>query len=233
MRGVLRVGVAASTCVLAVACGSNDEPSFGATVSAAKGTGAVLDSTQLTARMLGGSDLPGDFTAMPPRSTDASTSPVPESALTNPADCARLLTTIAKQWPGASGTASVQFAGPSYATIDVDMASYQDAALTPAFDALQAQPRRCGKYSSEDAGVAVDYRTEPLTLPTLPTLPTLGDASTAFVVTAKSDDMTLTSSAALAQVGNTLVQVVVTAPESIDPGVLSDVMGAQVRKLRG
>ncbi|MFC6011932.1 hypothetical protein [Nocardia lasii] len=230
--GSLRLGAAVSACVGLVsiaACGSDDAESpssFPATVAAAPGTGApIRDSAQLAAELLAADDLPGDFAVVPPRGE--STGPaVPPAALTDPPDCARLLSPIAQQWPGASATASVQFAGPSFATIDIDAATYTDTALTPAFEALQAQPRRCARYSGDDAGVRIDYRATGLDQPAA------GDASSAFTLTATSEGLTLTSAIALVQVGNTVVQVIVTAPEVVDPGVLADLTAAQVRKLR-
>ncbi|MFI5503629.1 hypothetical protein ACIA5E_31610 [Nocardia asteroides] len=230
---LLRVGAAASACAALAAvagCGSDEEStaSFPSAATAAPGTGTVVrDSAQLSAGLLGAGDLPGDFTAMPPRTPSGEGAAVPPAASTNPPDCGRLLSPVAEQWPGSAAAASVQFAGPSYATIDIDAASYPDAALAAAFDALQAQPRRCGSYTGDDAGVHIDYRTAALDQPPA------GDASSAFTLSASSDGLTLTSATALVQVGNTLVQVVVTAPESVDPGVLADLTAAQVRKLRG
>ncbi len=234
--GALRVGAAVSACVglAAVAgCGSDDAADspgsgpFSAPVTAAPGTGAVVrDAAQLSAGLLAATDLPGDFAVVPPRG-DAAEPAVPPAAPTDPPDCGRLLSPIAQQWPGSAAAASVQFAGPSFATIDIDAASYPDAALAPAFDALQAQPRRCTSYSGDDAGVRIEYRTSALAQPPV------GDARSAFTLTATSDGLTLTSATSLVQVGNTLVQVVVTAPEVVDPGVLSDLTAAQVRKLRG
>ncbi|MFE3321217.1 hypothetical protein [Nocardia sp. NPDC059195] len=237
MRGrSLRVGAAVSACagLAAIAgCGSDDTVDspgsgpFSAAVTAAPGTGAVVrDAAQLSAGLLAATDLPGAFAVVPPRG-ESDEPAVPPAALTNPPDCGRLLLPIAQQWPGSAAAASVQFAGPSFATIDIDAASYPDAALAPAFDALQAQPRRCTSYSGDDAGVRIEYRTSALAQPPA------GDAGSAFTLTATSEGLTLTSATSLVQVGNTLVQVVVTAPEVVDPGVLSDLTAAQVRKLRG
>lgn len=233
---VLRVGAVASACVGLVGiagCGSDDtvdspgSGSFSAAVTAAPGTGTVVrDPVQLSAGLLAETDLPGDFAVVPPRG-ETDEPAVPAAAPTDPPDCGRLLSPIAQQWPGSAAAASVQFAGPSFATIDIDAASYPDTALVPAFDALQAQPRRCTSYSGEDEGVRIEYRTAALSQPAA------GDASSAFTVTATSEGLTLTSATSLVQVGNTLVQVVVTAPEVVDPGVLSDLTAAQVRKLRG
>ncbi|MEV6219400.1 hypothetical protein [Nocardia sp. NPDC051833] len=229
---LLRASAAASACAAlagVVGCGSDDEPagSFPAAATAAPGSGTVMrDPAQLAAGLLAAPDLPGDFSVVPPRTGDDGPA-VPPAAPTDPPDCGRLLSSIAEQRPGSSAAASVQFAGPSYATIDIDAASYPDAALAAAFDAVQAQPRRCAAYTGDDAGVHIDYRTTALSQPPA------GDASSAFTLTATSEGLTLTSATALVQVGNTLVQVVVTAPETVDPGVLADLTAAQVRKLRG
>ncbi|MFD3705235.1 hypothetical protein ACFWUP_19015 [Nocardia sp. NPDC058658] len=239
MRGsALRASAVVSACVglsVLAGCGSDYEecPSGAACVpwtgpvTAAPGNGNVVrDPAQLSAGLLAATDLPGDFAVVPP-STEPDGPAVPEKALTDPPDCARLLSPISQQWPGSAAAASVQFAGPSFATIDIDAASYPDTALAPAFDALQAQPRRCASYSGEDEDVRIEYRAAALSQPSA------GDAATAFTVTATSEGLTLTSAASIVQVGNTLVQVVVTAPEVVDPGVLSDLTAAQVRKLRG
>ncbi|TCJ90102.1 PknH-like protein [Nocardia alba] len=237
MRGdSLRVGAVVSACVGlvgVVGCGSDDTADspgsgpFSAAVTAAPGTGSVIrDPARLSAGLLAETDLPGDFAVVAPRE-ETDQPAVPQAAPTDPPDCGRLLSPIAQQWPGSAAAASVQFAGPSFATIDIDAASYPDAALGPAFDALQAQPRRCTGYSGEDAGVRIEYRTSALAQPPA------GDAGSAFALTATSEGLTLTSATSLVQVGNTLVQVVVTAPEVVDPGVLADLTAAQVRKLRG
>ncbi|UGT54564.1 hypothetical protein [Nocardia asteroides] len=239
MRSTLRrAGAAVSACAVltgVVACGSDEDECgaggscpapFGPTVTAAPGTGAVVDDpARLSAGLLAATDLPGDFSVVPPRGESADPA-VPPVAPTDPPDCARLLSPIATQRPGSSAAASVQFAGPSFATIDIDAASYPDASLAGAFDALQDQPRRCVSYTGEDEGVRIDYRTAPLDQPKA------GDAHSAFTLTAASEGLTLTSATALVQVGNTLVQIVVTAPEVVDPGVLADLTAAQVRKLR-
>ncbi|MFC4376025.1 hypothetical protein ACFO5K_18140 [Nocardia halotolerans] len=233
-----RVRAVASACaVLAgvVACGSADEdcasddscPPTWTRVAAAPGTGDVIDDpARLTAGLLAETDLPGEFTLMPPR-PPADEAAVPPVAPTDPPDCARLLTPLAQQWPGAAADAAVHFAGPSYATIDIDAASYSDSALGTAFTALQERVHRCGAYTGDDAGVHIDYRAAPLSQPPA------GAASSAFTLTATSEGLTLTSATSLVQVGNTLVQVVITAPEAVDPEVLSELTAAQVRKLRG
>ncbi|KAF0842425.1 hypothetical protein FNL39_1115 [Nocardia caishijiensis] len=234
MRSVLaRLGAVASACAALAACSSNADDcgascatTWPAPASAAPGPGAVRDQAQLTAGLLAATDLPGDFTAVPPRGQGEDT-PVPADAPTDPVDCGRLLTPIAQQWPGSAASASVQFAGPSFATIDIDAASYPDSALAAAFDSLQSRPRRCTAYTGDDAGVRIDYRTAPLDQPPV------GDAGSAFTLTATSEGLTLTSATSLVQAGNTLVQVVVTAPEEVDPGVLADLTAAQVRKMRG
>ncbi|MEU4600078.1 hypothetical protein [Nocardia sp. NPDC023988] len=235
MRSALARAVAvASACAALAACSSTSDDcgascatTWPAPAAAAPGSGLVVrDQAQLSAGLLAAIDLPGDFTAVPPRSAGDDAA-MPADAPTDPADCGRLLTPIAQQWPGSAAAASVQFAGPSFATIDIDAASYPDTALAAAFDSLQSRPRRCTSYTGDDAGVRIDYRTGPLEQPPV------GDAGSAFTLTATSEGLTLTSATSLVQVGNTLVQVVVTAPEEVDPGVLADLTAAQVRKLRG
>ncbi len=225
---------AAASVVLGAGCGSPEPaaespglPPLGPVVAAAAVTGSPeTDSDRLRDRLLGDADLPSGFTALPPRAeagmatTDASP--------TNPAECAKVLTPLGAQQSGALAQASTHYAGPNFSSIDIDAASYQQDTVAGAFSAVQETLRRCAHYSGADAtDIAVEYRIGGLTQPPA------GDAAAAFQVRTTSEGLTLGSSVAIVQVGSTLVQVAVTAPEAVDPGVLSALTAAQVRRLKG
>ncbi|MEV6326027.1 hypothetical protein AB0M45_33400 [Nocardia sp. NPDC051787] len=225
---------AAASVVLAAGCGapepaaeSPELPPLGPIVAATPVTVAPeTDSDRLRDRLLGDADLPSGFTALPPRA-DAGMAPT-DASPTNPAECAKVLTPLGAQQPGALAQASTQYAGPNFSSIDIDAASYQQDALTGAFSAVQEMLRRCAHYSGADAtDIAVEYRIGGLAQPAA------GHAAAAFQVRTTSEGLTLGSSVAIVQVGSTLVQVAVTAPEAVDPGVLSALTAAQVRRLNG
>ncbi|MFF0542349.1 hypothetical protein ACWEQ0_11545 [Nocardia thailandica] len=234
------VGAALAGCaVLGVsACGADEDtdtpapppapPALGAAVPAAPGVGvSIPDSALLAAGLLGTTDLPSDFTALPPR-TGSSVASGAEVAPTTPAECAKILVPLAAQYPGSTAAAQATYAGPDFSSIDIDAAAYPDAALAPAFASFQALVSRCASYSGADGtGIHIEYRAGALPQPPA------GDASTAFQVNTSSEGLTLYSAVSLVQVGNTLVQIAVTAPSAVEPGVLTDVTAAQVRKLRG
>ncbi|MGK8524593.1 hypothetical protein ACRS6B_24965 [Nocardia asteroides] len=236
-RVIRAVGLplAAASVALAAGCGSSesaapglpDLPPLGPPVSAAPVTTAPeTDSGRLGAQLLGESNLPSGFTALPPRA-DAGTAPAGASA-SNPPECAKVLTPLGGQYSGALAQASTQYAGPNFSSINIDAASYPPDALAGALSTVQETLRRCVRYSGADAtDIPVDYRIGGLAQPAA------GDAATAFQVRATSDGLALGSSVAIVQVGSTLAQIAVTAPESVDPGVLSALTAVQVRRLRG
>lgn len=231
-----RCGMLAALVPLVVAgCGSQepapagkaDLPALGPVVAAAPVTAAPeTDSARLRERLLGDTDLPADFTALPPAAETgggaAGGSP------TNPAECVKVLAPLGAQRSGALARASTHYAGPNFSSIDIDAASYPADTVGAAFSEVQEILRRCAHYASADGSdIPVDYRVGGLAQPPA------GDASAPFQVRTTSDDLTLGSSVAIVQVGSTLAQVAVTAPESVDPGVLSALTAAQVRRLQG
>ncbi|WP_280407546.1 hypothetical protein, partial [Nocardia brasiliensis] len=172
-----------------------------------------------------GADLPRDYPAWPPR---AAAPPGAPTTPTDPADCAKVLTPLGEQRPGALAQAAIQYAGPNFSSIDIDAASYRNDAVAPAFAQMQATLRQCVHYSGADAtDIPIDYRVGGLTPPRA------GDAATAFQVRTSSEGLTLHSAVAIVQVGATLAQIAVTAPEAVDERVLSELTAAQVRKLQG
>ncbi|MGO4616545.1 hypothetical protein AB4305_26950 [Nocardia sp. 2YAB30] len=229
--------LAVASTALAAGCGSAEPaapepaelPPLGPVVAASPVTAVPeSDPERLRGLLLGGANLPPNFTALPPRTDVPEGAGDAASAPTNPAECAKVLTPLATLRPGALAQASIQYAGPNFSSIDIDAATYPSEALAEVFSDVQAMLRRCTRYSGVDAtDIPVDYQVGGLAQPPA------GDAATAFQVRTSSDGMTLSSSVAIVQVGGTLAQVAVTAPEPVDPGVLSDLTTAQVRRLQG
>ncbi|MGQ4617136.1 hypothetical protein [Nocardia sp. R7R-8] len=221
--------------LVATGCGSGDRarpgppelPALGPVVAAAPVTTAPeTDSARLRGLLLADTDLPAGFTASaPPADTGGGAT---GASPTNPAECVKVLAPLGAQRSGALARASTQYAGPNFSSIDIDAASYPPDAVAAAFSEAQEILRRCAHYVGADGSdIPIDYRIGGLVQPRA------GDACAPFQVRTTSDDLTLGSSAAIVQVGSTLVQVAVTAPESVDPGVLSALTAAQVRRLRG
>lgn len=231
-RGLL---AALAPLVVVAGCGSDEPaaagkpelPALGPVVTAAPVASAPeTDSARLRERLLGDTDLPAGFTALPP-SADTGAGAVSGSP-TNPAECVKVLAPLGAQSSGALARASTQYAGPNFSSIDIDAASYPPDTVAAAFSEVQETLRRCAHYVSADGSdIPVDYRIGGLAQPPA------GDACAPFQVRTTSDDLTLGSSVAIVQVGSTLTQVAVTAPESVDPGVLSALTAAQVRRLQG
>ncbi|MEU7145463.1 hypothetical protein ABZ942_38875 [Nocardia sp. NPDC046473] len=232
-RGFGLVLVAATTALVA-ACGSSksaapaapDLPPLGPAATAAPVTAVpITDADRLHDQLLTSTNLPPNFTMLPTRSDALAGA---QDSPTDPAECAKVLTPLGAQRPGSLAKASIQYSGPNFSSVDIDAASYSNDAVASAFSDVQATLRRCTHYSGTDAtDIAVDYRVGGLTQLQA------GDAATAFQVRTTSDGVTLHSSVAIVQVGSTLVQVAVTAPEPVEAGVLSDLTAAQVRRLQG
>ncbi|MFG1798025.1 hypothetical protein [Nocardia sp. NPDC049149] len=237
MDGVKRgcgLMLATATTVLLAACGSAESPAppapelpgFGPVIAAKPVTGApITDADRLQDRLLTSTNLPPDFTALPARVDPPATAQAPP---TDPAECAKVLTPLGAQRPGSLAKAVVQYTGPNFSSIDIDAASYPNDAVALAFSELQATVRGCAHYSGTDAtDIKIDYRIGGLAAPAV------GDAAAAFQVRTTSEGLTLQSSVAIVQVGSTLTQVAVTAPESVDIQVLNELAAAQVRRLQG
>ncbi|WP_239476509.1 hypothetical protein [Nocardia arizonensis] len=225
--------LAAVSAAVLSGCGSSDTtaadaaglPPLGPVVAAAPTTGApITEATTLRERLLDDGDLPAGMVQA--AASDPASSATAGQAHTEPAECGRILQPLARQRPDASTRSAVAFNGPNFSSIDIDAATYSNDKLPSAFADFQSVLRRCGKYSGTDADeTSIDYRLGGLAQPSV------GDASTAYQLRLTSEGFTLVSLVGLVQVGNTLVQVSVTAPESVDPGVLEDVTAAQVRRL--
>ncbi|MEV0295045.1 hypothetical protein [Nocardia sp. NPDC050710] len=234
-RGAL---LAAACTALVAACGSSDPkepeepalPPLGPVVAAAPAPGTpITDPQDLMNRLLSENDLPPGMSAV----LDSNNGPgnTPTSAVvpqTRPAGCEKVLMPLSEQRPENLAANFAIYNGPNFSSIDIDAASYSNEAVAAVFSEVQQTIRNCIRYSGADSDEAViEYRLGGLEQPPV------GDASTAFQLRTSSEGFTLVSLVGIVQVGNTLAQVSVTAPESVDPGVLSDLTAAQVRKLRG
>lgn len=224
--------LAAVSAALLAGCGSdstNDDgralPELGPVVAAAPVSGPPLtDAAVLGRQLLGPEDLPQGMEQVPQSNLDSTGA----QSRTNPAECAQVLRPLARQRPDALTRNAVGFNGPNFSSIDIDAATFSNDTLAGAFEAVQQTLRKCRSYSETDADDAVvEYRLGGLAQPVA------GDASTSFQLRLTSEGFTLVSLVTVVQVGNTLTQVSVTAPESVDPGVLTDLTAAQVRSLKG
>ncbi|WP_194819440.1 hypothetical protein [Nocardia sp. XZ_19_385] len=202
-------------------------PAFGPVATAAPAGGApITDSDVLLARLLDPADLPSGFT--PSGASRSADFPLGDPPPTKPAGCEKVMTPIGEQRPEARAWNFIGYSGPNFSSIDIDAATYPSDQLAPAFTAIQQTLRGCTTYSGADADeTAIDFRLGGLEQPPA------GDAATAFQLRTTSDGITLVTLVSLVQVGNTLTQVAVTAPDAVDPGVLTAVTAAQVRRLQG
>lgn len=183
------------------------------------------DADTLALRLLGEDDLPdGMVAAYDP--TDESSQPASVPAPTTPAGCGKVLMALGFQRPEALTWTAVAYNGPEFASIDIDAASYADVGA--ALRAVQETVHNCTEYFGEDSeDTRIDYRLGALDQPPA------GDASTSFQLRMTSADAGLVAQATLVQVGATLAQISVTAPEASDPALLAELTAAQVRALRG
>ncbi|HLS76913.1 MAG TPA: hypothetical protein VK083_09010 [Nocardia sp.] len=228
------LAAAAATVTLLTGCGSDDDPpaappveltALGPVVPAAEVGEPFYDSADAMAlRLLDEDDLPaGMVPAYDP--ADPDTRPASLPSPTTPPGCGKVLMALGHQRPETLAWTGVAYDGPEFAAIDIDVAAYRE--VGPAFTAVQETLARCAEYFGEDSeGVRIDYRLGALDQPPA------GDASTAFQLVMSSQGTTLVAQAALVQVGNTLVQISVTAPEASDPALLAQLTAAQVRALR-
>lgn len=224
------------------ACGGHDDgssegarPELGPRVSAPQPlTGSpISDSAVLSSRMLESGDLPDGFVTVPDPVGDLGLDPAPDydspdRSSTDPTSCADVLATIADQWAGASADAEVRYSGPDFSSLDEDAASYADDGAATAFTALQDTFAGCSDYSGTDAdGIEVNYRLGAREQPTI------GDASTSVRLETTSEGFTLVSEAVLAVVDHTLVQLVVTSQQGVDPASFTDLATSAADRIRG
>ncbi|MEV0250529.1 hypothetical protein AB0H76_28315 [Nocardia sp. NPDC050712] len=224
--GLVLVGAA-----LAAGCGSDTTedtpapPAFGPVVAAAPAPGTPIDNSDvLLARLLDPADLPAGFT--PSGTSRSADLPLGDPPPTDPAGCEQVMTPLGEQRPQARAWNFIGYNGPNFSSIDIDAASYPTDQIGPAFAAVQQTLRGCTAYSGTDADkTRIDFRLGGLEQPPA------GDAITSFQLRTSSDGITLVTLVSLVQVGNTLAQVAVTGLDAVDPGVLTAVTAAQVRRL--
>ncbi|WP_234390896.1 hypothetical protein [Nocardia suismassiliense] len=204
-------------------------PPLGDVTAAAPVVGEpIADAGTLRNLLLTGTDLPPNFTVVPevPARVKA-----PADPPTDPAECAKVLTPLAVQRPGALAQAVIQYQSYS-SSIYIDAASYPNEAVAQAFAEGQATERRCTHYLRHSVDVrgndiTYNYRVGGLAQPPA------GDAATAFQVRVRDDSgSAVRYLVAVVQVGSTLTKVGVTAQESVDERVLSDLTAALARRLQ-
>ncbi|WP_254699223.1 hypothetical protein [Rhodococcus sp. SGAir0479] len=241
MTGGAAAAAALSLAVLLTACGSEEsdpapaaDPAPEVTAPATPAAGPITDGNALRAALPTTADLAPGFAVLPdtpddPAGRDADDAT--DASSTDPARCANVLDTIARQSPGAVATAEQNFSGPGFTSIDVDAASYAGSGAADAFAAVQASVRTCTTFTGTDAlGTAVEYRVEPLARPDA------GDAAIAFRVTTTSEGFTLVSDAVVTSVDSTVVQVVTTGPDALagdDTTVLARTTAQRVHAAAG
>lgn len=244
---VLAAALSVAGVVLLTACGaSSDGAASGAETSLAPlpapvtappnpGAAPITDEARLQAALLTTGQLPAGFAVLPDPVRDLGLPPLPEDAAgseadrssTDPQVCAAVLREVADQSPGATTRAASRFSGPDFASIDTDAASYAGDGAAQAFAHLQTTLASCAEYRGTDAdGVSVQYRLGGLEQPTV------GDASTSVRLVTTSEGFTMTSDVVVAVVGPTVVQVVATGQQPVEPEVLAGLAAAAVNRLR-
>ncbi|KZE98628.1 hypothetical protein A2J03_13470 [Rhodococcus sp. EPR-157] len=193
----------------------------------------ITDSTVLSARMLLVADVPDGFAVIPDPVRDLGLDPAPDydaqdRSGTDPQSCADVLATVAQQSPGASADAEVRYSGPEFSSIDEDAASYADSGAAAAFDEVQNAFAQCTEYTGTDAdGVGVKYRLGAREQETI------GDASTSVRLETTSEGYTLVADAVVAVVDHTVVQLVVTSQEGVDPASFTALAKTAADRIRG
>lgn len=193
----------------------------------------ITDSAVLQASMLLTGDLPDGYESIPDPVRDLGLDPAPDydspdRSGTDPQACADVLAALAGQSPGASADAEVRYSGPEFSSIDEDAASYPDNGAAITFDTVQQTFEQCADYSGTDAdGIVVDYRLGAREQETI------GDASTSIRLETTSEGFTLVSEAVVAVVDHTVLQVVVTSQEGVDPASLTSLAASAADRIRG
>ena len=237
---------AAAIAVAAAGCGADeptssespDLPPLAPRVTASPDAPGVgfNDPDALTLSLLGPEDLPAGFIAEPDPVLDLGLPPAEpdesDASSTEPAVCAGVLSEIAVQRPGAIVASASRYTGPGFSSIDQDAASYRDSAVAAtAFADLQDILAGCASYRGTDAdGFAVDYtvggREQGAGSSDTEGVPTVN-----FRVVTASEGFSLYSDVVIAAVGPTLVQLVATGPDPIEPAVLDDLTVTAIEKI--
>ncbi|MGA9872634.1 MAG: hypothetical protein WBQ44_16030 [Rhodococcus sp. (in: high G+C Gram-positive bacteria)] len=193
----------------------------------------ITDAAVLQTAMLTPTDLPDGYAVLPDPVRDLGLDPAPEydapdRSGTDPQRCADVLAPIADQVAGAAADAEVRYAGPNFSSIDEDAASYPEIGAADAFEAVQSTIAECTAFSGTDAdGIDVEYQ-----LSGREQMP-VGDASTSVRLETTSEGFTLVSDAVVAVVDRTVVQLVVTSQEGVDPDALTALAETAVDRIRG
>lgn len=234
--------VAAVSILGLTACGGTDDnASDAARVEAAPEvaapnplTGAAItDEADLQSRLLTTDDLPAGFTVVADPVRDLGLDPATQydaedMSGTDPQRCADVLAEITRQSPGAAVGAAVRYSGPDFSSIDQDAASYLGDGAADAFSAVQQTLRSCSEYSGTDAdGIAVEYSVSAREQETI------GDASTSVRLETTSEGYTLVSDAVVTVVDHTVVQLVATSQEGVDPSSLTELARTAASRIRG
>lgn len=193
------------------------------------------DTDALTRALLTAENLPVGFITVPDLVRDLGLTPLDPDPTTEshpatePAQCANVLSELALQRPGAASSSAARFTGPDYTSIDQDAASYRDSAIAAAaFADVQKTLASCTSYQGTDAeGIRVDYALGGREHP----LPGMDAAALGFQVVTTSEGFSLYSDAVIAAVGPTLIQLVATGPEPIDPAVFNELVAAAIDKI--
>lgn len=193
---------------------------------------AFTDPAALRAALLDVTDLPAGFARLADPEMDLGLPPASESSdtdnsSTTPTECEAVLAEIADQQPGVLASAANWFSGPNFASVDQDAAGYPTPAdAARAFAGVQDTLSRCTEFSGTDAdGVPVSYRVGGREQART------GDGSVAFRLVTTSEGLSLVSDVVIAIVGSTVTQLVASAQEPIDPGVLEDLTRTAVARL--
>lgn len=242
-RRATTVGAAALTAALSTtlaACGGGAPagpalPALAPTrVAPAPMTGPITDSAKLMTTVVAPEDLPPGFSELPGGDGTAlvdpaapSTTAGPDRSGTTPATCAKVLSPIADQSPGAVSRTAIHYTGPGLRSVDQDSASYAGTGARDAFAAAQHVLAGCTSYSGTDAdGTRIAYRLGGLDQPQA------GDASTSFQLHATSAGTTLVFDVTILVVGSTVTQIAASGTEPFDPGAVARMSSAAVDHLR-
>ncbi|MDG3012010.1 sensor domain-containing protein [Rhodococcus sp. D2-41] len=242
-RRAATVGTAGLVAVLSTtlaACGGGAPaapalPTLGpARTAPAPTAGPITDAAKLMTTVVAPEDLPPGFSELPGGDGTAlvdpaapSTTAGPDRSGTDPATCAKVLSPIADQSPGAVSRTAIHYTGPGLRSVDQDSASYPGVGARDAFAAAQHVLAGCTAYSGTDAdGTHITYRLGGLDQPQS------GDASTSFQLHATSAGTTLVFDVTILVVGATVTQIAASGTEPFDAAAMTRMSAAAADHLR-
>ncbi|MBY4129775.1 hypothetical protein HQO83_15360 [Rhodococcus fascians] len=192
----------------------------------------ITDSDVLTSSMLGLGDVPDGFSTIPDPVRDLGLDPAPDydapdKSSTEPATCAAVLAPVSEQRADAATSAVVRFSGPNFSSIDEDAASYTGTGTAEAFASVQQAWAGCTEFTGTDAdGVSVEYALAGREQPQI------GDASASIRLTTSSEGFTLISDVVVAVVDSTVLQLVVSDQDGLEPETVTTVAQAAAERIR-